>query len=485
MFKTPCILFILLLYAFPLFAQPEQKSKHVSEITTFNELAIQLENTVTKDLPASKELLKQLSETRLAKTDSLYSAHLHALKASIYVEDKKYERAIEEYLKSVEIYKQLSQIGHLSTTYEKLARLFEKGNRLDEALNYYQKYNVLSDSINNLRFAMRTLELEKQYNSNLKEKEILLLTKQAERKDVQQKGMLIALVALLLLIILITYYLIDKKKEAKKMFEINNEIERQQKVIQKKNDLILESMEYAQHIQQSLISNEDKLLQLFNNAFLIYKPKDVVSGDFVFAHPIHQNEVLFCIIDCTGHGISGSFISLFAHQILTEFVNKTQSFSPAEVIQTLHETFSQTLTSDATEVKDSLELIVVVYDKQSRTLSYSGTGNVMYLLNQNGLTEFKFSYFPLGDPKASVNRLETKSIVIEEGDQLFFFTDGYADQKGGTSMKKFYYGPLRDMLTKLSTSTLQEQKEMLESTIENHIGQNEQMDDITVVGLRI
>ncbi|MGD0581694.1 MAG: response regulator [Bacteroidales bacterium] len=264
-----------------------------------------------------------------------------------------------------------------------------------------------------------------------------------------------------------------------------DEIAKNLKEIELKNKLITYSIEYAQRIQAAVLKASQKGSELFGEIFCLILPRDIVSGDFYWFHKI-ENKLLAGVFDCTGHGIPGAFMSMLGVTLLNETVIREKITRPNLILNRLREKIIEALGQKGimSEVRDGMDGSIISYDPATRTLIYSGAFNPMYLIRGNRIIEFKADRMTLSyqDINSDFSYQEIKTLP---DDLIYLSTDGFTDQFGGAEEKKFRRAQFRDVLLKNNKNTLAVQKEMLLDTYNRWKGDGEQVDDITVVGLRL
>ena len=263
-----------------------------------------------------------------------------------------------------------------------------------------------------------------------------------------------------------------------KISEQKDEIERQQKEL---ND----SLEYAGSIQSALLPDMIYFRKTFPDSFIMFKPRDVVSGDFYWLSR-KGNFAAIAAADCTGHGVPGAFMSILGMSFLNEIVSKC--IPKANIIlNRLRENIMKTLhqTGDIGEHKDGMDIALCVIDLDGKDLQFSGAFNPLYLIRGGELLETRGDKMPIG-----VNAIVEKSFTnynfkLQEGDLIYIFSDGYADQFGGPEEKKFRYRSLKELLLRIHTNPMHTQKKELERIFINWKGDNEQVDDVLILGIKI
>jgi len=253
------------------------------------------------------------------------------------------------------------------------------------------------------------------------------------------------------------------------------------------NKQLTESIQYSKRIIDGMMPSERTFMQILPNAFVLYRPKDIVSGDFYWL--IERNgKTLLAAVDCTGHGVPGALMSIIGYDLLKNIVIKQGIEKPAEVLNLLNHGISETFDgSDTTgdAVKDGMDLAFLSFDWQSGTVEYAGAFNPLYLIRDNSLVEVKANRFSVGYLSyKQAKKFDNHSLSLQKGDMLYIFSDGYADQFGGAEGKKFKFRRFRHLLLNIHTLPLHAQREQLDKTVESWRGHREQVDDILVIGIR-
>ena len=264
------------------------------------------------------------------------------------------------------------------------------------------------------------------------------------------------------------------KERTLKLQEANEELE-------DKNRNITDSIRYAQRIQLAILPPEIP----FDDMFVLYKPKDIVSGDFYWMTIAGKKEII-AAVDCTGHGVPGAFMSFIGYSSLNEVVKEKGITKPSEILDHLNEEVIAALNLKGEEegIKDGMDLALISYDNTTGELEYAGAYNPLYLLRGEELTEIKANRFAIGKTTEEEKYFTNHSVEIKKGDTIYIFSDGYADQFGGEREKKFKTGQLKELLISIQNKGMDEQKEILDRTIENWRGDLEQVDDILFIGRR-
>ncbi|MBK7667175.1 MAG: tetratricopeptide repeat protein [Sphingobacteriaceae bacterium] len=284
-------------------------------------------------------------------------------------------------------------------------------------------------------------------------------------------------------IILFSMYLFYTVKQRDKTNRIINEqkkeVEQQKSLIEIHQKETLDSINYAKRIQYSLLAHDALLNENLNEYFVLFKPKDIVSGDFHWATSVGSKFYL-AVCDSTGHGVPGAFMSLININFMNEAINEKKIYQPNEVFNHVRQSLIQNVSQDGQ--KDGMDGILVCFEKGK--LNYASANNAPLVISDNQIVEFKKDKMPVGagERDASFNLHELK---VKKGDVVYLYTDGFADQFGGEKGKKFKYKQLNELLLSVSQLPLAQQKQKLESVFQNWKGNLEQVDDVCIVGIRI
>ncbi len=267
----------------------------------------------------------------------------------------------------------------------------------------------------------------------------------------------------------------------------SKEVERQRRELSIKNKSITSSIQYARKIQEALLPSDQLFKKLLPDSFILFKPKDIVSGDFYWITE-RNNKVFVSAVDCTGHGVPGAFMSLIGFDILGNIIKVQGVEKPSEILNILSMGIENTFHREEEDylLKDGMDLSFCVIDCEKRQLEYAGAFNPLYLIRDNKLIETRADRFSIGlkHELHEQNQFTNHSISLEKGDMIYLFSDGYPDQFGGPNGKKFMYRRFRHMLLTIHKLPLQEQKDLLEESIEAWKGKNDQVDDMLVIGIR-
>ncbi|OFY73382.1 MAG: hypothetical protein A2265_03745 [Bacteroidetes bacterium RIFOXYA12_FULL_33_9] len=265
------------------------------------------------------------------------------------------------------------------------------------------------------------------------------------------------------------------------------EIARQKEELTVKNKNITDSINYAKRIQEAMMPSEYLFNKLLPESFILYKPKDIVSGDFYWITE-KNNKIFVAAVDCTGHGVPGAFMSIIGFDLLRNITKEQGVEEPAQILNLLNEGVTETFVKNADnqQVKDGMDIALCVYDKENSVVEFAGALNPFFLIRDNDIISIRGNRFSVGMVDKGVqHKFEKHVIPVKEGDVIYIFSDGYADQFGGPFGKKFKYSRFRQLLLTVHSLPMRKQKAFLDENIISWMGELEQVDDILVIGFRI
>jgi serine phosphatase RsbU (regulator of sigma subunit) len=433
---------------------------------------------------------------------------------------KKYGNALEYYQKSLEIRSRNNQITSIPWTMLGIASTYEEMQNLPAALEYYDQGMIEGDirctlqcmlgsgrifSImgNEAKAEEKLLEslkiaqdlkamslvaeayssLANHYESTgqaknaLKNYKLFQKTQESVQSDEARNR---------LRNIEITHA-IEKSEQEKEIFRLRNvELKEAYDIIEEKNKDITASINYASRIQRAMLPDTKEIRGLTDRSFFLYLPKDIVSGDFYWFTKINR-KVVIAAGDCTGHGVPGALMSMLGISLLEEIVNSREILDSGQILNELRDQIQRALhqRGDKDGAKDGMDIALCVIDEKEKTIQYSGAYNSLYLIRKKELFEYKADRMPIGIFDNSNVAFTSQTIPSVPGDIIYLFSDGYADQFGGPNNKKFRYSTLKELLLEIHKLPLPKQKERLEKEFREWKGDNPQIDDVLIIGIRI
>lgn len=281
--------------------------------------------------------------------------------------------------------------------------------------------------------------------------------------------------------------MVQKLEESYSELSLTNKIIKDNmELLQQQTNDIVDSITYAERLQKATLPDNDLLDEIIPDRFIIFKPRDVVSGDFYWVKQI-KNFKIIVAADCTGHGIPGAFMSMLGMSLLNEIITKSRVDTAGEMLDRLRKKIKKILhqTGKDREAKDGMDMALCIINTETNSLQFAGAFNPMYIIRNKELLEFKGDRMPVGVYILEKTEFKTHEVDLQPGDNIYIFSDGFSDQVGGEKEKKFMAKNLREMLIEHSDKPLAEQKEIYESTLAKWMGENEQIDDIILMGFRV
>ncbi len=463
------------------------KSNHKMGVAhTYNNLA--LVYSKLKDYTKAEEFLKKSLEIKIALKDKKGTAGSTINLGDVYANTNRIKEAKENYEKGRLLALEAKAGNFFKIGTQNLAELhFETGDYKNSAILYVRSKQI-ADSLNEEETNKAIAELTSQYETEKKDSEIAIQQEQLKSQlaeNTKQKIMIIASGIALFMMLIAVFFIYrsykQNKRNAHKLALINQ-------VIEEKNREITDSINYAKLIQESLLASKDMLDKNLDSYFILYKPKDIVSGDFYWASET-KNGFLIACVDCTGHGVPGAFMSLIGKENLDKAVAKTSN--PGEILSELNRGVKRSLNqNENTKSRDGMDAAILRIEKEANgnaKVNFAGANRPLYLLKKDlaGIEEIKATKNAVGGFTDTNQVFIEHKINVSKGDTLIITTDGYADQFGSDNNKKLTTKRFKDLLNSLKEDSTKEQKNKLEDFFVKWKGKQEQLDDLLVIGIRI
>ncbi|MDQ3191066.1 MAG: tetratricopeptide repeat protein [Bacteroidota bacterium] len=444
--------------------------------------------------------------------------------------NKKYQAALAEYEKAIELLQKINAYDNLKTAYEQVVELYTETNDFKKAYEYHLLYVAMKDSVMSNEKEKKILELDLRHEFEQEQKIMELERQTAEAflmaKSNQQKYYTYTFIAGFFIMIIIAGLIFknnrSKQKSNKLLKEEKSKVENQKDLLEEKNKSITDSIHYAKRIQDAILKSQDHESHHLPEHFILFKPKDIVSGDFYWASEKKSSpgkaskleseldeETTFLYLaaaDCTGHGVPGALLTMLGTSFLNEINSKKELYSPAVVLDKLKRRFikelSQTtdyggsssdfspeitvsdIQTPSISLKDGMDIALIKLNLITKELEFAGANNPLYLIKQGNLTEIKGNKQSIGYSDQS-QAFTNHKISLNKGDFFYIFSDGFADQFGGIKGKKMKYAQLKELLLTNIEKSMAEQKQILNSAFEDWKGELEQVDDVCIIGVKI
>lgn len=277
--------------------------------------------------------------------------------------------------------------------------------------------------------------------------------------------------------------LLDKNNELARLLK---EIGQMKSQLQESHEQITGSITYAERIQRAFLPTHREILRIFPQHFVIYKPRDIVSGDF-YLFEEKDGKLIAAAIDCTGHGVPGALMSVIGHTQLSNIISENSSLKPSDMLQELDLRVRQLLKQDEGEFRthDGMDMNLSVYDPASKILSFAGA-NLPIIRYREGeeLFEIRGDVLPIGGSLVSNKVFTTHELEMLPGDVIYLFSDGFIDQFGGENGRKLTRRRFKEILQEIGSVSLEQQEQILQQFLADWQGEHEQTDDITVIAIK-
>ena len=412
---------------------------------------------------------------------------------TIQLKQKKHSEALTCFSKSMKLSKELGYPQNIMNAAWKLKQIYEVTNNFQLALENYELYIKMRDSLNNIESQKATIKQQAKHEyekEKVKEDEkhasqIKLQKEKSIAEKRRQNSIILSVSVVLLLVIIFSTLLYARFKIIKKQKNIiekkEKETQEQKDVIEEKQKEILDSINYAKRIQYTLLAHDEFLKENLNDHFTFFNPKDVVSGDFYWASK-QGNRFYLAVCDSTGHGVPGAFMSLLNIGFLSEAINEKGIQKPNEVFEFVRMKLTETVSREGQ--KDGFDGILLCMDKANGIITYAAANNSPVVIREEQILELESDRMPVGVGERKEN-FKLYNLEYQQGDMLYLYTDGYADQFGGPKGKKFKYKPLNELLLSQYQNGLVSQHEEIKKVFENWKGNLEQVDDVCLLGIRL
>jgi serine phosphatase RsbU (regulator of sigma subunit)/Flp pilus assembly protein TadD len=433
---------------------------------------------------------------------------------------KKYDESLDYYFKSLGIRRRNNQVSSIPWTLLGIASTCEEMEKFSEALEYYQEGikggdkrctlqcimgsgRILSRMgksekaqerlYESLRMAqeLRALslvseaysalanhfELTREYEKALKNHKLYQKTRESVHSEEVQSRLRNIEIS----------YAIEKSEHEKEIYRLRHiELKEAYYLVEEKNKYITASINYASRIQHAILPDPEEIRDLGKDCFILYLPKEIVSGDFYWFNKAHGKQIIVAG-DCTGHGVPGALMSMLGISFLEEIVNDRGITDSGKILDEMKIMVQRALRQTGTreEAKDGMDIALCVIDQSINSLQYSGAYNSLYLIRNNELIEYPADRMPIGIFEKTDTDFRSNIIETYPDDIIYMFSDGYADQFGGPNYKKYNYATLKSFLLKVHQLPLAEQKQKLEKEFYDWKRENSQIDDILILGLKI
>lgn len=413
---------------------------------------------------------------------------------TFYTKTGKFKEAEHYFKRAIAMNDSIGAMDNLRQTEESISQLYDTIGQHRLALIHYKKAIALKDTI----FSQENKKelVRKEMNFEFDKKEIAAKAQQDKKDAVtasekqRQKVVIYSVSIGLFLVLLLALFIFKGYKQKQKanivITQQKAEVEKQKELVEIKNKEITDSINYAKRIQQAKLPKKEEIYSALPQSFVLFKPKDIVSGDFYFFHK-NESSVFIASADCTGHGVPGAFMSMIGSEKLSDAVS--QSTDTSEILKQLNKGIKTSLHQSENDesTRDGMDIALCSVDTENRIVKYAGANRPIWIIRkgQTEVVETKPTKKAIAGFTDDDQYFDTHELKLQQGDTFYIFTDGYADQFGGEDGKKLMTKKFKEILLDIQGKTMQEQEKYLDTFVDNWRGNREQIDDILVIGVRL
>ncbi len=407
----------------------------------------------------------------------------------VYLKQGQLKKAEKSIVSALVVAEEIGYPGHIRDASEVLADIYVRKGDWKKAFTMYRKYVEMRDSLENRENEKALIQQELKYGYEKKqladslqflEKE-KIKTLQIEKQDASiktQQTQIYASIGAIIMMVLLSVFIYKNLRTQK---TTNLIIQEQKRNVEEKNQQITDSITYAKRIQSAILPPDKVVKEHLKESFILYKPKDIVAGDFYWLEP-KGGTILFAAADCTGHGVPGAMVSVICNNGLNRSVRENGLTDPGEILDKTREIVIQEFEKSEDEVKDGMD--IALCSLEGNQLAYAGANNPLWIIRNGEIIETKANKQPIGRFD-NMLPYTTHTFELEKGDTIYIFSDGYVDQFGGEKGKKFKAKAFRTLLLSIQDKPMKEQEKIIGETFEAWRGSLEQIDDVCVIGVRV
>jgi serine phosphatase RsbU (regulator of sigma subunit) len=442
--------------------------------------------TLAQVIDSSVLATKQLNEALIVckedscKLNNLFKLHYLQLKTIGELTEKNVAQFNLSYAKqAIVLAEKLGKYDTLKSLTVDLGYVFDLEKKFDSSFVYYSNCLNIFEYTNNYQLTFSIAQNILYNNSMLQS-----IIEENNKKAIEQKrkidNLTYAVIAALIGLMLFMVYFIIKTRQNNRLLQT------QKDVIEHSKNEIDASINYAQNLQHAILSNELKLKQQLSNAFVLFMPRDKVSGDFFWAYK-KGDDLYMAVADCTGHGVPGALLSIVGYLLLDKILSDDMPKTPSEILDELHLEIVKALDQEkGIHNRDGMDIALLKLNTSTNQLQFSGAHRPLYLIRNGELTEYKGTRRPIGGTQVKYDKpFVNIDIQLQKDDLIYSYSDGYADQIGGPNGKKMLSGNLKKFIFDNSHLPSEEQREKLRTTFIDYKGNYKQTDDVLMLGFKI
>jgi serine phosphatase RsbU (regulator of sigma subunit) len=404
----------------------------------------------------------------------------------IYLYYGQYDRALTNLNQSLEYAQKINVLDILESVYLNMSSVYARMDNHRRALDYFKLHSAIRDSIKNKDMNQAMADMQVRYETEVLEKNNQLLTANAQLDGAQIKQQRILIFFFIFVLLAISAMVVLLIRQSNQRKRTNLELSQKNALITEQKKEITDSIHYASRIQTALLPPGDYIDKLIPERFILYLPRDIVSGDYYWL--TEKNEKVICMAaDCTGHGVPGAFMSMLGISFLNEIVSRHEDVHTdvilnelrAQVIKSLHQTGKEGGS------QDGMDVALYILDFKIMTLEFSGANNPLFLFRNGEMIELKADKMPIGIHTKAHEPFTRHNLDIKKNDMIYTFSDGYPDQFGGPHQKKFMIKNFKKLLAEIHKDPPEAQKQALVDYLNSWMSEADQVDDIIVIGVRV
>jgi serine phosphatase RsbU (regulator of sigma subunit) len=455
----------------------------------------------------------------LKTIDNQYGiAGTYELISSSYEKTGELSKAIEYAQKAFKIFRERKAYDNLQKISSSIASYYERLGIMDKAYTFLEFHNRYKDSVYSIDKNRQILSLEAKFENEKKAKRIALMEKENElslNEKNTQRLIIFFISSGSIVVIIFLLFVLNRmriiKKQKKLIEQQKEEVYLQKDIVDKKNTEILDSIFYAKRLQDAILPADKLVNSYLLESFIIYKPKDIVAGDFYFMDIIEEKDkklIYYVVADCTGHGVPGAMVSIVGANGLKRCIQEFGLRDPGQILDKLSELVAENFSQSEERIRDGMDLALCCLESVNGNIGkvhYAGANNPLWIFNPSrtswpenmrpfdigGGAEIKANKQAIGYTENS-KPFKTHTVKLEKNDSLYTFSDGFVDQFGddskfekSTNGKKFKSVNYRKLLLSIQDKNMTEQKEVLTQTFKEWKGNLDQVDDVCIVGVRV
>jgi len=409
---------------------------------------------------------------------------------AVYTRMGKFAEAETHLQRALALCDSLNMVDFTKTFENELSRLYDTTGRHQAALEHYKRYMAAHDTLLNEESTKKSLQSEMNFGFEKKRAVDQAKAEEAIAQQRLQRNAFIGGFVLVLMLAAVSFRAYrNKKRSGEIIARQKKEVEAQKHLVEEKQKEIIDSINYARRIQSAILPAKGELERHFRDVFVFYRPKDIVSGDFWWCAE-KDGKLLLAAADCTGHGVPGGFMSVMSAAFLSEIISEKNAARPDEILSLLRLKVIGALKqagekNAAPEIRDGMDIVLCSFSLPGKRLDLACANNPAWIVRNRQLKEIAPDKFPVGVHNDELLPFTLRSEQMEEGDMLYLLSDGYPDQFGGPDGKKFKYRQLKELLCDVSPLSCKEQLRLISEKFDSWKGDNEQIDDVLVIGIRI